>query len=270
MYRFVVVRPMLTYYGGKQKMAREILSIVNQVDHRIYCEPFMGGGTVYFMKEPVRINYLNDLNDRLMIFYRVVVERFDEMVGMVEHQLYSESDQKRAYKIWKEGGEDLEVAWAVWFLSITSFGGSLDGSFKWKPNVKDDWSVSSRLRNRKQEFGRYRGKLDGAVLFCRDALEVIEGLEQFEGVLYYLDPPYIGAQQGHYRGYSEEDFLCLIEKLKGMKNKFVLSSYWHEGLEGNGWQIEKFDKQLNLAKGKKVEVVTTNFAWGRVSQSKLF
>lgn len=38
----------ITYWGGKQNLAALILSIIP--DHTTYCEPFFGGGAVFFGK----------------------------------------------------------------------------------------------------------------------------------------------------------------------------------------------------------------------------
>ncbi len=35
----------LTYYGGKQQLASKIVSLIPE--HRIYCEPFIGGAAVF-------------------------------------------------------------------------------------------------------------------------------------------------------------------------------------------------------------------------------
>lgn len=40
----------LTYYGGKQKLAARIVTLIPE--HRIYVEPFVGGGAVFFAKAP--------------------------------------------------------------------------------------------------------------------------------------------------------------------------------------------------------------------------
>jgi DNA adenine methylase len=42
---------------------------------------------------------------------------------------------------------------------------------------------------------------------------------------FYLDPPYVGAAQGHYDGYTQEDFDILLKLLESLKGKFLLSSY---------------------------------------------
>lgn len=62
------LRPPLTYYGGKQTLAPLIISLIP--NHRLYAEPFTGGGAVFFMKPPSRVEVLNDTNGELMNFYR--------------------------------------------------------------------------------------------------------------------------------------------------------------------------------------------------------
>jgi DNA adenine methylase len=35
----------ITYYGGKQQLAKKIIALIPQ--HNIYCEPFIGGCAVF-------------------------------------------------------------------------------------------------------------------------------------------------------------------------------------------------------------------------------
>ena len=42
---------------------------------------------------------------------------------------------------------------------------------------------------------------------------------------FYIDPPYPGSNQGHYTGYSIEDLHELLELLKNIQGKFLLSNY---------------------------------------------
>jgi len=48
------VKPLLSYYGGKQRIASRILAEIEQIPHTVYVEPFAGGATLLFAK-PVRI-----------------------------------------------------------------------------------------------------------------------------------------------------------------------------------------------------------------------
>ena len=38
----------ITYYGGKQTLLKYLLPLIPQ--HKLYCEPFFGGGAVFFAK----------------------------------------------------------------------------------------------------------------------------------------------------------------------------------------------------------------------------
>ena len=60
------MKPPLTYYGGKQKLARQIVSMIPE--HRLYCEPFFGGGAVFFAKPPASVEVINDTNGELINF----------------------------------------------------------------------------------------------------------------------------------------------------------------------------------------------------------
>ena len=60
----------ITYYGGKQLLAPTIINMIPT--HRIYCEPYFGGGAVFFAKEASWLEAINDINDRLMTFYEVL------------------------------------------------------------------------------------------------------------------------------------------------------------------------------------------------------
>ncbi|MCA0229900.1 MAG: DNA adenine methylase [Bacteroidetes bacterium] len=58
----------ITYYGGKQQMLSHILPKIPT--HKIYVEPFFGGGAVFFAKPPSEAEIINDINHRLTTFYR--------------------------------------------------------------------------------------------------------------------------------------------------------------------------------------------------------
>ncbi len=53
----------LTYYGGKQQLAPAIVSIIPA--HKIYVEPFVGGGAVFFAKTASAVEVINDINSEL-------------------------------------------------------------------------------------------------------------------------------------------------------------------------------------------------------------
>ena len=52
------MRTPITYYGGKQRIAPEIISMLPA--HKVYVEPFFGGGAVFFRKPKAGIEVIND------------------------------------------------------------------------------------------------------------------------------------------------------------------------------------------------------------------
>jgi hypothetical protein len=57
-----------------------------------------------------------------------------------------------------------------------------------------------------------------------DALYFIERWDSPQ-TLFYIDPPYPMAEQGHYDGYRLEDFAALCELLDTCQGSYILSNY---------------------------------------------
>jgi DNA adenine methylase len=57
----------LSYYGRKQRLVKTILGLIPP--HRVYREPFLGGSTIFFAKEPSKIEVINDTNGEIISFY---------------------------------------------------------------------------------------------------------------------------------------------------------------------------------------------------------
>ena len=77
----------ITYYGGKINMLKEILPKIPS--HRIYTEAFFGGGAVFFAKEPVESEVINDTNNMVVNFYEIVKTDFDALKTKIEATLFS-------------------------------------------------------------------------------------------------------------------------------------------------------------------------------------
>lgn len=69
------MKPMIKYRGGKSKEIPHFLKHIPQFSGR-YVEPFFGGGAFFFYLEPQKA-IINDINSRLMSFYRGVANQFE-------------------------------------------------------------------------------------------------------------------------------------------------------------------------------------------------
>jgi DNA adenine methylase len=150
-------------------------------------------------------------------------------------------------------------------LANISYGCKLNGCFGY-----DRTGTNSRkLANKRSDFNMdYAIRLQQAQIECCDALRIIQSRDTPE-TFFYLDPPYVGTEMGHYDGYTQTDFDSLLGLLKGIQGKFLLSSFRNKSLadftESNGWDTVELRLPSAMTHGggrtirNKVEVLTANY-----------
>ena len=94
-----VLKTPVSYYGGKQKLVSTILPLIP--GHKMYVEPFIGGGAVFFSKEPSHIEVINDTNKELINFYNILQNRFVELQKMVAVTLHSRTLHRDAQVVYE-------------------------------------------------------------------------------------------------------------------------------------------------------------------------
>lgn len=255
----------ISYYGGKQKLATKILSVIP--DHTLYCEMFSGGAAVFFAKQPSLVEVLNDTNKELINFYRVVQQDFISLEKEIRITLHSRDLYRKAAVIYNNPDmfSEIKRAWAVWILSTQSFSSRLNGSFGYD---KSDQTTTKKIINNRDRFTEdYAIRLQNVQLESADAIYIIKSRDA-AGSFFYADPPYFNSNCGHYDGYSEDDFENLLKTLAQIQGKFLLSSYPSELLtryaKQHGWQQWSLETgvTVNNKSGyqkRKVEVLTANY-----------
>jgi len=209
----------LSYYGGKQQLAGRILGMIPE--HRIYCEPLCGGAAVFFAKEPSKVEVINDSSSEIANFYEVVRRDFPALEREIAASLHSRGQHRQARVIRENPDmfDRVKRAWAVWMLANGSYGNMLDGTYSYDRQG----SISKKLKNKRASFAaEYAARLQRTQIEHRDALRIVESRDAPDA-FFYVDPPYVGADQGHYDGYAQEDFDALLRKLEGIRGKFLLS-----------------------------------------------
>jgi DNA adenine methylase len=255
----------IAYYGGKQNMLEHILPLIPQ--HTIYTEAYFGGGAVFFAKQPSQSETINDLNHMVINFYEIVRTNFDALKEKIEASLFSRVTYTIAWTIYRmpQLFSKLERAWAFYIATNMGFACTI-GSWGFDKYGKR----SKAFLNKKLKFnGEIAKRLELVKIECNDACFVIQS-DDANDAFHYIDPPYIESHQGHYGGYTEEDYIRLLETLTTIKGKFLLSSYPSEILEKyikqNGWYTKSFDKPLSAQKSvdgkskkRKTELLTANY-----------
>lgn len=258
------MKPPLTYYGGKQKLSKQIVSMIP--DHQIYCEPFFGGGAVFFEKHKAEVEVINDSNGELINFYRVLKTKYHQLAKEIKATLHSREEHENAEIVMKYPKlfSEIKRAWAIWVLANQSFASMLGGT--WRCDLQKN-STATRINNKRINFTKeYAKRLELTQIENCDAIRVIK-LWDSKDAFFYCDPPYFNSDMGHYKGYTEQDFELLLQMLAGIKGKFILSSYPSELLDKytkkyrwNSIKMEGISVSVSVGKRKvKTEVLTGNF-----------
>lgn len=218
----MLYRTPISYYGGKQQLAEKILTLIPP--HILYAEPFTGGAAIFFAKRPAEVEVLNDTNGELMNFYRIAKQDYASLFEEIKVTLHSRDLHRQATVIYNNPDmfNPVKRAWAIWVLSIQSFGSMLDGGWGYDKIAN---TVPQTLANKIEQFTfRMAKRLQNCQIECADALYIIKSRDT-EKSYFYCDPPYFNSNMGHYDGYSEQDFENLLSLLAKIKGKFLLSAY---------------------------------------------
>ena len=263
------MRPLISYYGGKQRLAPKLIPLIPP--HNTYVEPFAGGAALLFAKGKPKITtnnhyreVVNDKDGRITTLYRVARERPDELIRLLELTPYSRDDYQRAALIVKGQimADELMVAWAVYVSLQMSFANKLNGGFGVR--LLSQNSAASYTQG-KLCLPEQCARLSDVAIESLDALEIIKRYDAPQ-TFFYCDPPYPGAAQGHYAGYTAEQFNALVDALDNCQGAYMLSCYQFEGLRAprDAERIE-FRATMSVAKDKakpkdRIEVVYRRLA----------
>ncbi|MCG8323766.1 MAG: DNA adenine methylase [Cytophagales bacterium] len=239
-----------------------ILSLIPE--HKLYCEPFVGGAAVFFAKEKSKIEVINDLNGEVVNFYQVCKTDFNKLEKLIQATPHSRKIHRETMEILKNPKNQSKIkrAWAFWVQTNMSYSSVIFGGYAYerKGNGTLRKFVNKKLRFTKDIANR----LDMVSIECNDALQVIKSRDTNDS-FFYLDPPYFNSDMGHYKGYTQKDFTNLLDLLSGIKGQFLLSSYPSEVLtkytRKNKWAFHSMQQYVSVPDKKKTktEVLTANY-----------
>lgn len=200
------LRAPVAYFGGKSRLAAQLVRLLPE--HRHYVEPFCGSLSVLLAKAPSTLETVNDLDGALMTFWRVLRDRGPELEAVCALTPHSRAEYEacRLDETAVAGLEDLEVARRVWVQLTQGRGGSLRAT-GWRYN-ESPRGVSSamprRLDGYRSRLAPVATRLAQVSLEARPALEVIDAYGRHDGVLLFVDPPYLGSVRGSTSAYRHE------------------------------------------------------------------
>lgn len=214
----------LRYPGSKRRMLGFLEQHLPQVGlfSGTYVEPFVGGGAVFFMLDPIRA-LLSDINPDLIDVYRGI----QESPPAVWERYCGFGSTKAAYMKVRDAERPeslVDRAARMLFLNRTCFKGM------WRHNQEGKFNVGYGGQDRRWaiDLGNLLAVsrvLDGATLRCCDFQETIEKCQP--GDFVFADPPYRPGKRElvneHYIGqrFSFHDHRRLASALHNAKKRGV-------------------------------------------------
>jgi len=212
---------LLRYPGGKFYALKFLEPFLKSVEHDEYREPFFGGGSVFWAKEKVKFNWINDLEPNLINLLNVIKDKDkrDALLSFFENE---KEATKENYNIVKQflPTNDIELAYKYYYLNRTSFSGKMrNPSWGYRPKRS---IPPIRWKEKIIPCGE---KLSNVKITNVDYEELLFAPPVGKNVLMFLDPPYYHAkQESHYIcSFSEKEHIRLSNNLKKTPFKFILT-----------------------------------------------
>lgn len=211
-----MTKPIIPWIGGKRKLAAELLPLFPE--HDTYIEPFCGGAALFFMKEPSRVEILNDINGELVNLYRIVKLHLEELYKQFKWVLVSRENWKMLQRTPSDTLTDIQRAARFLYLQKLAFGGKVDGqSF--------GTSVTSRPRfnllSLENDLSEAHLRLTGATIENLSWQETVRRYDRPKS-LFYCDPPY-WQTEGYGVEFPFEEYEKMVELMKTMQGQMIVS-----------------------------------------------
>jgi DNA adenine methylase len=262
--------PPFAYFGGKTTLAPRIAALLPPHEH--YLEPFCGGSSVLLAKAPSTMETINDLDKRLMTFWRVLRNRPQELQRVCALTPHSRAEYQHCLLVEEDDlADELETARRVW-VRLSQGRGGTQRRTGWRNYVKPRGSsigMPGYLEAYCDRMAAVAERLAHVSLECRPALELIEQYGAVgPSVVMYVDPPYLGSTRSG-RNYLVEmskpnEHHDLADALRAATSTVILSGYDSELYEDlyAGWDRLTYTSTTNGDaagnRGVRTEVIWSN------------
>jgi DNA adenine methylase len=192
----------------------------------------------------------------------VAREQPNELARWIELTPYSQEEHREARKIYNNPSEysDLKIAWATYIQCNMSFANLIGAG--WATGVMSQ-NLAATWVNRAARLPECFERLKDVYIGCEDALSFIKRFDCSHGLI-YADPPYPETNQGHYGGYTLDDYQALCDALDACESSYVLSNYHQDIAPKSAQKCVEIEATMSASNGRsrtKHDIKRTEKLW---------
>lgn len=217
------MKPFFCRIGSKTSLKSKILKLIPP--HKTYVEPFIGGGAIYFAKEPSSVEVINDLDKQLIQGYRLLKKVNEPMINRIAGIIERLERVKTENKLSKNSDQLLELLNKLKNMKAKDDGLKLYQILITLCNTFSSTGKGKIYRSDTQigklnKMYEYKERLKNTKIFLSDYKNIINKFDAPD-TFFFLDPPYEkseGIYKESYINYEE-----MNELLSNIKGKFLLT-----------------------------------------------
>jgi DNA adenine methylase len=214
-------QPPAAWIGGKRSLAPRLVKAIGAIPHKLYAEPFVGMGGVFFRRTKVpRVEVINDRNGEVVNLFRILQRHYPQFMDTLKFQITSRREFERLKACDPATLTDLERAARFIYLQKLAFGGKVTGqSF----GVDTTGGARFNLNRLGPLLEDVHERLAGVVIENLNWLKFVDRYDRPD-TLFYLDPPYFGNEDDYGKSlFGRDQFEALAARLRQIKGRFVMS-----------------------------------------------
>jgi DNA adenine methylase len=227
-----ILPPFLRWAGGKRQIVRELINLLPEdIESRLYREPFLGAGSLFFALRPNRA-VLSDANEHLIKCYEYVRDD-SKTVARYLRQHLGRTSQAYYYEVrerYNKSQYSAAQAARFIYLNKTCFNGIFRVNRRGQFNVPYGWKEPPAIPNTNQ-LRKIAGALKGATLRASSFATVLADVSPRDFL--YLDPPYPPLNEtayfthyttGRFNKIDQEWLAGWVRKLVGIGCLFMMTN----------------------------------------------
>jgi DNA adenine methylase len=260
-----IARPFLKWAGGKRSIIQELIDRLPE-KYETYCEPFLGGGALFFAVRP-QSAYLSDVNFHLILTFIAVRDNVDRVISnlKIHAAKHSKDYYLEARHRFSREKDPLKVGALLIYLNKTCYNGLYRVNKNGEFNVPIGSYVSPTILDEENLRAASKALQEAAIkqhVFWQAPIKAKN--------FYYLDPPYHKTYDGYDSSrFGDKDhehlaaYCRLLDKagcffmVSNSDNSFVRGLY--QGYFIEQVQATRYVSCKGEQRGKETELIIRNY-----------